>query len=123
MKTQFEKSLGNPVDFLKNLKAYAAQFSELSGFKYYDLTKIREFVKSCNYEISSDPSVFRPIVAAFGVVIIDYYAQRLRYRGFIKRRIMVESKGFNCEFLDLFYRCIFEDFNLADEGDALPTKL
>lgn len=108
---------------MKNIQSHAAEFSKISGHDSYELKDIRAYVKSCNYEITKDPLVFRSIVAAFGIVIIDYYAQRLRYRGFFNRRIMVESKGFSCEFLDLFYRCVFEELNLADDGDALPTQM
>jgi hypothetical protein len=119
MNKTWEMALGDPQKFLDELTLNGARFSSMMRVEHYDLQVIRNFVESRKHEIANDPEVFRAVVAAFGIVLIDYYAQKLRVRGLFKKRIRVESKRFGCELLDLFYRCVFEGLDLAPEGEAL----
>jgi hypothetical protein len=122
MATAFTKALGDPKEFLDNLPMLAEQFSHEVGSQHYDLSQIRDAVKKKNYDILNDPNFCRRVFAAFAVILVDWYGQRLHLRGFFKRRIVVRSKGFSTDFLDLFYRCVFEGLDLAPPGEGLPTK-
>lgn len=76
------------------------------------LEDIRNFVKARNYDIAKDPAIFRAVVAAFAVLLIKRHSQFVRVRGLFQKTLKVESKGFKCELLDLFQRCVFEGLDL-----------
>lgn len=78
-------------------------------------------VSARNNQITDDAFVFRDICGAFACVLIDYYAQEIRVRGFFKRRLEVKGKGYRGELLDLLYRCGFEGLDLAPDGDVLSS--
>jgi|SRR2546426_65428 len=121
MKNSWNKALGDPQKFLDELTLLASRFCSLAKVEQYELKDIRSFVKARNYDLTSEPEVFRATVAAFAVVLKDYYAQSLRVRWLFHKKLMVESKRFRCELLDLFNRCVFEGLDLAPEGEVLAS--
>jgi hypothetical protein len=118
----FARVLGDPELFVAEIPALAMELRKILGLEFPELKDIRAAVKARNYEITGD-KIFRPLLGAFAVLLIDWYGQRVVVRGWFRKRVMVESKGVRCEFLDLFYRCVFEGLDLAPEGEGLPTKM
>jgi len=123
LNSRFENALGNPVEFKRELVSLAVEFQKLVGKPHIGLADIRDFVRSRNYEVTKNASEFRQMLGAFACVLIDHYAQEVRVSGLLKKKLVVISKGFRCEFLDLFYRCAFEGLDLAPEGDSLARKI
>lgn len=80
-------------------------------------------MRSRNHDITNNASEFRQMLGAFACVLIDHYAQEIRVSGLLKKKLVVISKGFRCEFLDLFYRCVFEGLDLAPDGESLARKI
>ena len=119
----FARGLGEPELFVAEIPALAMELRKILGLEFPELKDIRAAVKARDYEIIDDEKIFRPLLGAFAVLLIDCYGQRVVVRGWFRKRVMVESKGFRCEFLDLFYRCVFEGLDLALEGEGLPTKV
>lgn len=119
MNAKWNEILGVPVYFLQQVQQLAAQFQQRINGGGCDLPTIRAFVKARNYAISDDPKVFRETVAAFVCVLRDYYAQEVKVAGILKPRIVVVSRGYRGDLLDLFHRCVFEGLDLAPEGEAL----
>jgi hypothetical protein len=113
----FAAALGNPEQFTIEFSKLASDFSSVAGVKQCDLNDIRNFVAAQNYQLTREPTLFRMSLAAFGSIIIHKHAQRLRVRGVFRKRILVESKGFRCDFLDLFYRCVFEGLDLTQDDE------
>lgn len=114
-------AFGDPKIFLAELPKLAKDFQALANVQEFELKHIRAFVKSRNYEISNEPKEFRAIMAAFVVLMNDRYAQKPRVRGLFRKKIKLESKRFDAELFDLFYRCVFEGLDLAPEGEALAS--
>ena len=118
---KFESAIGDPEVFLRDLGPKADKFAEVLGVKHFELKDIRLFFKSREFDIPVGE--LNLALAAFGTLLVDHYAQTLKLRGIFKKKLMVESKGFSCEFLDLFYRCVFEGLDLAPEGEGLARKM
>lgn len=120
MKTAFEKALGNPAVFLQNIGYLTDEYLKMRGIKELDFEEIRQFVQTKQGQLLSDAHEFQRVAAAFACVLIDFYAQDLRLAGILRRKLVVKSRHFEGEFLDLFYRCMYEGLDLAPKGEGLP---
>jgi len=121
MMNSWTKAFGDPRVFLGDIPTLSRRFKTLAKVERSELAEIREFVKSRNYEITKDPEALRAVVAAFSVLLTERFGQRLRVRGVVRKKIIVESKGFTCELLDLFYRCVFEGLDLDLDWEVPPS--
>ena len=119
MNAHWNENLGVPDEFLAQVQQLAEDFKRRTKSSNCDLTTIRDFVKSRDYEISDDPRIFREILGTFVCVVRDYYAQDVRAKGLFKKRIEVAGPGYRGELLDLFYRCVFEGLDLSNEGEGV----
>ena len=121
MNKKYEEALGRPDEFLDNLRIYSGKLVKPSGLKQWDLSAIRKTANATNGNILADSERYRCLVAAFAINLIDYHGQKLIIKGFFRKRLYVTSKGFKAELTDMFYRCVFENLNLAleDEGHQL----
>ena len=116
----FRRALGDPAEFLHNVSALALDFRAASHVYDPGLGEIRKFVADRNYQLTNDPKAFRASVAAFAVCLVNQHAQNLVLRGIFRKRIVVHSKRFSCDLLELFYRCVFEGLDLDVPVDNRP---
>ena len=122
MSKRRKEILGDPGLYLGKLVDYSSKFEQVTGNRDYSLKTIREYVESQHYEVENDPENFRMVLGAFCILLIYWYAMKLKVRGIFQKRISVESKGFRADLLDLYNRCVFEGLDLAPEGEALASQ-
>ena len=118
MKNTFERALADPNDFMSSMSELSSRFSSYISKERYDLKDIRAFVMARNDQLANEIETLRAVLGAFAWLITNSHAQSLRVKGIFKQTLMVESSGFQCEFLDLFYRCVFEGLDLSQEGEV-----
>src|SRR5687767_3169872 len=115
MIASFRKTMGNPHEFLLEMPKLVRLFSSLSGQNQLDIPAIRKFNEDRNFNLTSDRDAFRAVLAAFATILRDQHDQTLRVRGVFRKSVFIESSGFSAEFLELYYRCIFEGLDLDEE--------
>ena|ERR1041384_4389760 len=108
MRDAFSLALGDPGKFLDDIPALASKFNGFAGEPGTDVSRIRKFIELRNYVLSDDPDILRSTLAAFCLLLTERYGQHLRLKGIFRKRIVVESRSFCCDLIDLFYRCMFE---------------
>lgn len=99
MNAKWRSLVGDADTFVSDIQKYALAFQRRLGRESCDLNTIRAFVSARNNQITDDAIIFKEIVGAFACVLKDYYAQEIRVRGFLKKRIEVVGKGYRGELL------------------------
>jgi hypothetical protein len=117
MSRPFSEAIGDPYEFIAEFPRLASEFPTLSGVQYYQLADIRKFVELRNYQISDNRDLSRIILAAFAFILTNQFAQKLGVRGIFRKKVAVYSDRFECDFIDLFYRCVFEGLELSSTTD------
>lgn len=123
MNNDFSRCLGDPEQFVARIPELAIKLREYLQNDFPELKDIRAAVKARNFEITNDQDFCEALFGGFALILIDWYGQKVAVKGLFRKKVMVKAKGFSCEFLDLFYRCVFEGLDLAPEGYGLPTKV
>src|SRR5688572_9936761 len=119
MKHSLSKALGDPEAFVQQVPALASELEKIRNLEHVELKHMREAVAARDYDITTDPVFCRALFGGFAAILIDWCAQDIVVKGLFKKTVVVQSKGFSCEFVDLFYRCVFEGLDLTPEGEGL----